>query len=69
MSKEYLNFTPYLGLNSTNGFYIFYQKCDYRPRGNGYILPTTIENRIGPLGAHRIGVRKVKGNNSEANFG
>ena len=57
-------FTPDLGLNSTNGFYEFYQQYDYIPRKDGYIPPTTIGNCVGPLGAHRIGVKKVKGNNS-----
>ena len=57
-------FTPDLGLNSTNGFYEFYQQYDYIPREDGYIPPTTIGNCVGPLGAHRIGVRKVRGNNS-----
>ena len=57
-------FTPDLGLNSTNGFYEFYQQYDYIPREDGYIPPTTIGNCVGPLGAHRIGVRKVKGKNS-----
>ena len=57
-------FTPDYGLNSTNGFYEFYQQYDYLPREDGYIPPTTIGNCIGPLGAHRIGVKKVKGNNA-----
>ncbi len=57
-------FTPDFGLNSTNGFYEFYQQYDYIPREDGYIPPTTIGNCVGPLGAHRIGVRKVKGKNS-----
>ena len=57
-------FTPDFGLNSTNGFYEFYQQYDYIPRKDGYVPPTTIGNCVGPLGAHRIGVRKVKGNNS-----
>ena len=57
-------FTPDNGLNSTNGFYEFYQQYDYIPREDGYIPPTTIGNCIGPLGAHRIGVKKVKGNNT-----
>ena len=57
-------FTPDYGLNSTNGFYEFYQQYDYIPREDGYIPPTTIGNCVGPLGAHRIGVKKVKGNNS-----
>ena len=64
LNKEVATFTPDLGLNSTNGFYEFYQEYDYIPREDGYIPPTTIGNCIGPLGAHRIGVRKVKGNNS-----
>ena len=62
--EEVATFTPDLGLNSTNGFYQFYQQYDYVVREDGYIPPTTIGNCIGPLGAHRIGVRKVKGNNS-----
>ena len=55
-------FTPDYGLNITNGFYEFYQQYDYIPRNDGYIPPTTIGNCIGPLGAHRIGVKKVKCN-------
>ena len=61
---EIATFTADLGLNSTNGFYEFYQQYDYIPRENGYIPPTIIGNCIGPLGAHRIGVKKVRGNNS-----
>ena len=57
-------FTADLGLNSTNGFYEFYQQYDYIPREDGYIPPTIIGNCIGPLGPHRIGVKKVKGDNS-----
>ena len=64
LDEEVATFTPDLGLNSTNGFYQFYQQYDYIPREDGYIPPTTIGNCIGPLGAHRIGVRKVRGNNS-----
>ena len=64
LDEEEATFTPDLGLNSTNGFYQFYQQYDYIPREDGYIPPTTIGNCIGPLGAHRIGVRKVIGNNS-----
>ena len=37
-------FTPDFGLNSTNGFYEFYQQYDYIPREDGYIPPTTIGN-------------------------
>ena len=64
LEKVVSTFTPDFGLNSTNGFYEFYQQYDYIPREDGYIPPTTIGNCIGPLGPHRIGVRKVKGNNS-----
>ena len=64
LGEEVATFTPDLGLNSTNGFYQFYQQYDYIPREDGYIPPTTIGNCIGPLGPHRIGVRKVKGKNS-----
>ena len=64
LNEEVATFTPDLGLNSTNGFYEFYQQYDYIPREDGYIPPTTIGNCIGPLGAHRIGVRKVRGENS-----
>ena len=54
-------FTIMIGLHNTNGYYKFYQQYDYIPRKDGYIPPTTIGNCIGPLGAHRIGVRKIKG--------
>ena len=54
-------FTVMLGLHNTNGYYRFYQQYDYIPRKDGYIPPTKIGNCIGPLGAHRIGVRKTKG--------
>ncbi len=64
LENEIATFTADLGLNSTNGFYEFYQQYDYIPREDGYIPPTIIGNCIGPLGAHRIGVKKVKGNNS-----
>ena len=64
LGEEVATFTPDLGLNSTNGFYQFYQQYDYIPREDGYIPPTIIGNCIGPLGPHRIGVRKVKGKNS-----
>ena len=56
-------FTPDFGLNSTNGFYEFYQQYDYIAREDNSIPPKIIGNCIGPLGAHRIGVIKVKGNN------
>ena len=64
LEDEVSTFTADLGLNSTNGFYEFYQQYDYIPREDGYIPPTIIGNCFGPLGAHRIGVKKVKGNNS-----
>jgi len=63
LGKAVPTFTADLGLNSTNGFYEFYQQYDYIPREDGYIPPTIIGNCIGPLGAHRIGVRKLKGEN------
>ena len=53
-----------LDLDSTNGFYEFYQQYDYIEREDGSIPPTIIGNCIGPLGAHRIGVIKIKGNNA-----
>ena len=56
-------FTLDLGLNSTNGYYKFYQRYDYIPRDDGYIPPTILGNCLGPLGPHRIGVKKVKGRN------
>ena len=64
LEDETSTFTADLGLNSTNGYYEFYQQYDYIPREDGYIPPTIIGNCIGPLGPHRIGVKKVKGNNS-----
>ena len=48
-------FTVMLGLHNTNDF------ISNIPRKDGYIPPTKIGNCIGPLGAHRIGVRKTKG--------
>jgi prepilin-type N-terminal cleavage/methylation domain-containing protein len=62
--NEIATFTADLGLNATNGFYEFYQQYDYIQRDDGYIPPTIIGNCIGPLGPHRIGVRKIKGSNS-----
>ena len=64
LEEEVATFTADLGLNSTNGFYQFYQQYDYIPREDGYIPPTIIGNCIGPLGAHRIGVKKIKGINA-----
>ncbi len=56
-------FTLDLGLNSTNGYYQFYQKYDYKIRDDGTIPPTILGNCIGPLGPHKIGVKKIKGIN------
>ena len=52
-----------MGTLRKNGFYRFYQEYDYVPRKDGRIPPTILGNCIGPLGAHRLGVRKIKGNN------
>ena len=52
-----------MGVIRRNGFYRFYQQYDYIPRKDGSIPPTTLGNCIGPLGAHRLGVRKIKGKN------
>jgi len=52
-----------MGVVRRNGFYNFYQQYDYIPRKDGTIPPTTLGNCIGPLGAHRLGVRKIKGKN------
>ena len=56
-------FTLDLGLDSTNGYYRFYQQYDYIPRDDGTIPSTILGNCIGPLGPHSIGVKKVKGSN------
>ena len=52
-----------MGTVRRNGFYRFYQQYDYIPRKDGSIPPTTLGNCIGPLGPHRLGVRKIKGKN------
>ena len=52
-----------MGIVRRNGYYKFYQQYDYVPRKDGSIPPTTLGNCIGPLGPHRLGVRKVKGKN------
>ena len=52
-----------MGVIRRNGFYRFYQQYDYIPRKDGSIPPTTLGNCIGPLGAHRLGVRKIRGQN------
>ena len=61
LEEKVPTFTLDLGLNSTNGYYQFYQQYDYIPKDDGTIPSTTLGNCIGPLGPHRIGVKKVKG--------
>ena len=52
-----------MGIVRRNGFYKFFQQYDYIPRKDGRIPPTTLGHCIGPLGPHRLGVRKIKGKN------
>ena len=61
LEEEIPTFTLDLGLHSTNGYYQFYQEYDYKIRDDGTIPSTILGNCIGPLGPHRIGVKKVKG--------
>ena len=61
--EEIPTFQLDLGTVRRNGFYKFYQQYDYIPRKDGRIPPTTLGNCIGPLGPHRLGVRKIKGKN------
>tara|TARA_B100001250_G_scaffold140814_1_gene120529 strand:+ start:132 stop:578 length:447 start_codon:yes stop_codon:yes gene_type:complete len=61
LEEEIPTFTLDLGLHSTNGYYQFYQEYDYKIRDDGTIPSTILGNCIGPLGRHRIGVKKVKG--------
>ena len=61
--EEIPTFQLDMGTVRQNGFYKFYQQYDYIPRKDGQIPPTTLGNCIGPLGPHRLGVRKIKGNN------
>ena len=61
--EEVPTFKLDMGTIRRNGFYRFYQQYDYVPRKDGSIPPTTLGNCIGPLGPHRLGVRKVKGKN------
>ena len=63
LEEEIPTFTLDLGLHSTNGYYQFYQEYDYKIRDDGTIPSTILGNCIGPLGSHRIGVKKVKGRN------
>jgi prepilin-type N-terminal cleavage/methylation domain-containing protein len=52
-----------MGTVRRNGFYRFYQQYEYVKRKDGFIPPTTLGNCMGPLGPHRLGVRKIKGKN------
>ena len=61
--EEVPTFTLDMGTVRRNGYYKFYQQYDYFRRKDGSIPPTTLGNCIGPLGPHRLGVRKVKGKN------
>ena len=61
--EEVPTFKLDMGTIRRNGFYRFYQQYYYVPRKDGSIPPTTLGNCIGPLGPHRLGVRKVKGKN------
>ena len=63
LGEEVPTFTLDFGLDATNGYYQFYQQYDYELRDDGTIPPTILGNCIGPLGPHRIGVIKRKGNN------
>ena len=63
LDKEIPTFELDMGIVRRNGFYKFYQQYDYIPRKDGRIPPTTLGNCIGPLGPHRLGVRKIKGKN------
>ena len=62
-NKEIPTFQLDMGTVRRNGYYKFYQQYDYIPRNDGSIPPTTLGNCIGPLGAHRLGVRKIRGQN------
>ena len=62
-SKGIPTFQLDMGTVRRNGFYRFYQQYDYIPRKDGSIPPTILGNCIGPLGPHRLGVRKIKGKN------
>ena len=63
--KEISTFELDMGIIRRNGYYKFYQQYDYIPRKDGRIPPTTLGNCIGPLGPHRLGVRKIKGQNKD----
>ena len=66
LDKEIPTFQLDMGIVRRNGFYKFYQQYDYIPRKDGRIPPTTLGNCIGPLGPHRLGVRKIKGKNKNS---
>ena len=61
--KKVPTFQLDMGTVRRNGYYKFYQQYDYIPRKDGSIPPTILGNCIGPLGPHRLGVIKIKGNN------
>ena len=61
--EEIPTFQLDMGTVRRNGYYKFYQQYDYIPRKDGSIPPTTLGNCLGPLGPHRLGVRKIKGKN------
>ena len=61
--EEIPTFQLDMGTVRRNGYYKFYQQYDYIPREDGSIPPTTLGNCLGPLGPHRLGVRKIKGKN------
>ena len=63
--KEISTFELDMGIIRRNGYYKFYQQYDYIPRKDGRIPPTTLGNCIGPLGPHRLGARKIKGQNKD----
>ena len=63
--EEIPTFQLDMGTVRRNGYYKFYQQYDYIPRKDGSIPPTTLGNCIGPLGPHRLGVRKIKGKNKD----
>ena len=61
--EEIPTFQLDMGTVRRNGYYKFFQQYDYIPRKDGSIPPTILGNCIGPLGAHRLGVRKIRGQN------
>ena len=63
INNKIATFVLDMGVVRRNGFYKFYQQYDYIRRKDGQIPPTTLGNCIGPLGPHRLGVRKIKGKN------